>query len=550
LIFYPNSILRKHKMSQTNSKNMSHCDGYCSDDYQNDTPIEVCPEDDWEETWGKGEDDEFVPLTLEGQKALPVLHILNPSIKKEVIQKKEEIKISEEEIPIVLSWIGKPVDVLTKSNTSFKDYPSLAPVPSHKKPTRFPKHIKKNCATVVPSFISKREVEREEGLRAQAFEVLSDKENLETKLFKTKMCLSVEKGIECPHGNKCRFAHILDELTPNNCLFKNQCRLVYTNTKGFLVNVKGGKKCEYIHPEETKENFSSRVGIKNSIPIPKMSEGFKAKMALNPVVVEKEVPRSNHRTRVCVSVTSKKPCPHGDKCNFAHNSKELNPGKCSFGQNCRNSEKCKFIHEGESTQEYSERLGVFPALRIPIPIPQTPIITPTQVVDTPNAPIKAEKKFTFSQGAKRSLDFSSPPTSPTPQIPTPQIPTPQIPTPQIPTPQIPTPHIPTPQIPTNYRSRICTSVMANKPCKYGEKCMFAHNAREIRPSPCTFGQKCRNLQLCKFIHEGENPPMYCQRLGLFQYKPHPVRAPVIRPPTPTQFHAQSHNYYGIFFDTG
>jgi hypothetical protein len=95
--------------------------------------------------------------------------------------------------------------------------------------------------------------------RVEAYELLANKEKLETALAKTRMCNSIDKKEECNHGDKCRFAHNLSELKISNCLFEDNCRFVKM-CDGKLQN-NGAKICNHKHPQESKEDFMSRVGL-------------------------------------------------------------------------------------------------------------------------------------------------------------------------------------------------------------------------------------------------------------------------------------------------
>jgi hypothetical protein len=104
--------------------------------------------------------------------------------------------------------------------------------------------------------------------RSEAYGILADKEKLGASLLKTRMCHSVDKNEVCVHGDKCRFAHTLDELIIPPCLFKENCRFV-RERNGKLFNT-GEKVCNHKHPQESTECFMYRVGLnryKSSHPV-------------------------------------------------------------------------------------------------------------------------------------------------------------------------------------------------------------------------------------------------------------------------------------------
>jgi len=95
--------------------------------------------------------------------------------------------------------------------------------------------------------------------RAEAYNALSSKTELGVNLAKTRMCNSVEKNETCRHGEKCRFAHSLEELVTRNCFFKGECRFVKFEN-GKLVN-NGRDICRNKHPHESQDEFIERVGL-------------------------------------------------------------------------------------------------------------------------------------------------------------------------------------------------------------------------------------------------------------------------------------------------
>jgi hypothetical protein len=95
--------------------------------------------------------------------------------------------------------------------------------------------------------------------RAEGYNTLCNKTELGANLEKTRMCNSVEKNVTCRHGERCRFAHSLEELVTRNCFFKDECRFVRFEN-GKLVN-NGRDTCRNKHPHESKDEFMERVGL-------------------------------------------------------------------------------------------------------------------------------------------------------------------------------------------------------------------------------------------------------------------------------------------------
>ena len=76
------------------------------------------------------------------------------------------------------------------------------------------------------------------------------------------------------------------------------------------------------------------------------------------------------RTKMCLSVKSGKPCPHGVNCRFAHSVDELSISDCFFGSKCKfvcckggvfintSSKPCQHRHPEESEYNYFRRTGI------------------------------------------------------------------------------------------------------------------------------------------------------------------------------------------------
>ena len=94
--------------------------------------------------------------------------------------------------------------------------------------------------------------------RNNAYDILSDKDKLKTKLKRTKLCLSIINKTICPHKENCRYAHKFEEL--EQCLFSDNCRFIKKD-KGTYVNISKTKICEYKHKNETASNYFNRISV-------------------------------------------------------------------------------------------------------------------------------------------------------------------------------------------------------------------------------------------------------------------------------------------------
>jgi hypothetical protein len=383
---------------------------------------------------------------------------------------------------------------------------------------------------------------------------------------KSRMCTSLLQNTGCKHGENCRFAHSVEELTPASCLFGKDCKFVNSKVRN----------CYFCHPFESKFEYCKRVGIKVETPkvetpkvetpkvetpkvetpkvetpkvetpkveTPKVSAWTKPLIITKeerfatPVLVRREVvcppaPKKEVqcvdcvettqskqvpitgvvRSRMCTSVITKTSCKHGDRCRFAHTVAELTPTECFYGDNCKfvypNERPCYFCHPFENKFEYCKRVGI----KVEAPKVETP------KVETP----KVE----------------------TPKVETPKVETPKVETPKVETPKVSawtkpliitkeerfaTPVLvrrevvcpPAPkkevqcvdcvqttqskQVPITgvVRSRMCTSVITKTSCKHGDRCRFAHTVAELTPTECFYGDNC------KFVYSDERPCYFC-----------------------------------------
>lgn len=216
--------------------------------------------------------------------------------------KLQRVKASEEEKQreaIEIAAVGKKLNWLDnkKVNTTDnvavannEDFPILGtmpkPKPKHKPVVhkQIP-HTGKNSTKVdVSKLINGTKSYKEElderrqtithEQRSKAFEILTNKDGLQKNLFKTRMCKSVGKN-KCQYGDKCQFAHNLDELNISTCVFGDKCRLVKViNCK--LLN-KGIKICNHKHSQESKEEFFTRTchyKPKNPVELHEFGSGY------------------------------------------------------------------------------------------------------------------------------------------------------------------------------------------------------------------------------------------------------------------------------------
>tara|TARA_Y100000389_G_C17441122_1_gene508615 strand:+ start:438 stop:1118 length:681 start_codon:yes stop_codon:yes gene_type:complete len=91
--------------------------------------------------------------------------------------------------------------------------------------------------------------------------------------------MSLINNIPCPHGEYCRYAHDISEVIPKCCLYGNNCKFVYNTKNKWFNNIKTNKICNFIHPNESKENFSKRIFYKKLCP--SIKKGIKCKFGFD-----------------------------------------------------------------------------------------------------------------------------------------------------------------------------------------------------------------------------------------------------------------------------
>jgi hypothetical protein len=79
-------------------------------------------------------------------------------------------------------------------------------------------------------------------------------------------------------------------------------------------------------------------------------------------------------TKMCKSVAENKPCPHGEKCRYAHSMEKLVISECFFKERChfvRKNQKGKYYNKGKvkkCTRQHPDetRENLFERLNLPV----------------------------------------------------------------------------------------------------------------------------------------------------------------------------------------
>ena len=136
-----------------------------------------------------------------------------------------------------------------KSNEEWKSNEAMSDCEFHAKQR---KCTKKNVVRLVIPFKTYKDELRDKYRESSGPHSASENIN-------TRMCNSLDSNQPCFHGDKCKFAHSLEELVSRDCNFKDRCRFVKFKG-GKLIN-EGSNVCRNKHPQEDQDNFIKRTGL-------------------------------------------------------------------------------------------------------------------------------------------------------------------------------------------------------------------------------------------------------------------------------------------------
>lgn len=82
--------------------------------------------------------------------------------------------------------------------------------------------------------------------------------------LRTRVCNTLNNGDTCLHGDNCRYAHHIDQLSILHCIHGDSCTFINVTRNGVYTNT-SNRKCYRKHPSETDSNYCRRVGISKAI---------------------------------------------------------------------------------------------------------------------------------------------------------------------------------------------------------------------------------------------------------------------------------------------
>jgi hypothetical protein len=206
-------------------------------------------------------------------------------------------------------------------------------------------------------------------------------------------------------------------------------------------------------PEEKNDGF---VEVKKR----KRKEKIEEKIEEHVEVLEKKI-------YICKSLRNGTPCTFGDKCNYSHSFKELEPQQCSFGEKCGRvkinnnivknvdpNNPCAYLHGSETIKNYLIRHNMNEQFQL----------------------------IKFDKAVETNNEFAN--------------------------------------------TRLCTSIIDNTTCSKGAKCTYAHNPEQLKINPCMYGVSCFHVskidgeyinntksdKTCIFLHPDERLYNYASRV--------------------------------------
>lgn len=84
-----------------------------------------------------------------------------------------------------------------------------------------------------------------------------------------------------------------------------------------------------------------------------------------------------------------------------------------------------------------------------------------------------------------------------------------------------------------HKTRVCRSVYRNISCQYGNRCLFAHNKKELHIKECDYGEQCHNDNCVWFHPKSETKQEYLKRLDF------PSKSVSFKTPLETQIPSKS-----------
>ena len=177
---------------------------------------------------------------IEPKKKYDTIADVNDAIEADFVREREKEMKKEE---VVETWITPKPKVVKDSKTSSEKLTEMF----YAKPVELCKSIEKG----IPCRFGSRCKFSHDTVTAL---------KKETSTTRTRLCVSVVNGGRCRHGKNCLFAHTCDEFTPVMCNFGGRCRNV-ERVDGKWENVKGKQVCGFFHQGEDKDKRTMCVRI-------------------------------------------------------------------------------------------------------------------------------------------------------------------------------------------------------------------------------------------------------------------------------------------------
>lgn len=385
---------------------------------------------------------------------------------------------------------------------------------------------------------------------------------------KTRMCKNKDN---CKYGKKCSFAHSQDELAIKTCTYEDNCNFTVL-VSGVYHNRDLKKKCGYIHPSETVENYNKRM-TEDMLFTPKHPREHR----VLPNAIPKVAPKA-------VYVTKTQQPPKKDKKQTAKDkikeqikdtaetirtnnnvierfsNRDIESCKAMIVklslQNKQLEEKLKALNtklaeddkhtntagkkERKSLNINMEILEIVsnkPAVTKPVAVDTKPVITVKPVVVTkPVITVKSivvTKPVVEVKGWSRIIAIHK--EDATPQQSEDVSSTVKVITKPISTPksedgwkQVKDTSRRKPEQ-KNTKTQLCKSIIDKQPCRHGKQCRYAHTAYELSIKECGYKDTCKMVakkngkyvnassKCCSYQHTGETKNSVYDRINKFLY---------------------------------
>ena len=461
------------------------------------------------------DDDDFqepINLTLSLKKlkfSQNIAEIKNINEKKDAPVVKEEV--TDDYINIVkphLNWVKKQKIYDDDSDDSDSDS-EVVKVKQQPNDNNFPELSKKT--------LSMKKIVNDNSWLQQKHQKTVDKKEIELprepkfvkydkeSMTKTRMCNTVKDGNKCFLGNRCKFAHNMDELNILKCTYNN-CNL----------------RCNFLHKNETKEQYFERqkqLKLPQEISYALSKISIDKKVVVNGTIYNGKVKENKIKKEVkfieedpnTVYIRNRNKKTEDIRIMKSYISKnEESIKRLKYNNSTSSSSIIKKLQE--DTIGYKNKLVVLEnefskikiekkkkveeikvdEIKVDVVVDKPVIIKPkvtveliTNKVDKPKVTVDVitnkvdENKNAWVEIKKQVKIVPAPVPAPAPA-------------------------------PAQVKSQMCRSYTMKTKCPHGVKCRYAHNPNELNVNNCGYGSNCKLVKIIsnEYINSGNKCCIY------------------------------------------